>query len=256
MTNPVLALVQRFDMNPLGRDLIVGDAHGHATKLRAALAALEFDASVGDRLFIVGDLVDRGPESEEMVAMLDEPGVYSVAGNHEAILLDWFEGTTDNGYYRACGGGWFMELPHDRRCEIAARLARLPVAIELQTPGGLVGIVHADCPHRSWPAFVQALEHPKTAPMERAHLIAMAQWSRNRADHGDASLVAGVRAVVVGHTPMRQWTSLGNVLFIDTGAWKGDPPLRPFTILDASTLQPAVPRTEHLLWADENRPAS
>jgi hypothetical protein len=33
-------LVRRFARNPLGRDLIVGDVHGHFTRLQAALDAV------------------------------------------------------------------------------------------------------------------------------------------------------------------------------------------------------------------------
>ena len=67
-------------------------------------------------------------------------------------------------------------------------------------------------------------------------LIDMAQWSRDRCTSEFDGGVAGVRAVVVGHTLMQGWTSLGNVIYIDTGAWCG----REFCILDAQTLRPAV----------------
>ena len=50
--------------------------------------------------------------------------------------------------------------------------------------------------------------------------------------------VAGVRAVVVGHTPVERFTSLGNVHYIDTRGWR--PPGR-FTLLDAHTLRAAEP---------------
>lgn len=65
-------------------------------------------------------------------------------------------------------------------------------------------------------------------------------WSRARCDFIDSSGVKGVRAVVVGHTPFKQMTSLDNVIYIDTMGWKG----YDFTILDAATLKPAVPSKE------------
>ena len=50
-------------INQAGRDLVVGDVHGCFRTLARALSQLEFDPSC-DRLFGVGDLVDRGPHSE------------------------------------------------------------------------------------------------------------------------------------------------------------------------------------------------
>lgn len=66
-------------------------------------------------------------------------------------------------------------------------------------------------------------------------IVDAAQWSRERITAMDDGIVAGVRAVVVGHTPMERATTLGNVHFIDTMGWRG----LEFTILDASTLMRA-----------------
>ena len=50
-----------LDRNERGRDPAVGDVHGHFATLRHALAELEVDEP--DRVFSLGDLVDRGPDS-------------------------------------------------------------------------------------------------------------------------------------------------------------------------------------------------
>lgn len=69
---PNRPLVRRFDRKPLGRDLIVGDAHGCFTKLQASLDAVGFNLE-RDRLFSVGDLVDRGPESAHTLRPAEPP---------------------------------------------------------------------------------------------------------------------------------------------------------------------------------------
>ena len=51
----------RFARNVGGRDFAVGDIHGCFSHLSRSLEAIGFDAAV-DRLFSVGDLVDRGPD--------------------------------------------------------------------------------------------------------------------------------------------------------------------------------------------------
>lgn len=120
---------------------------------------------------------------------------------------------------------------------LAARFDRNPLGRDL-----IVGDVHADVPGSSWPAFVEALENPALSNSARERLIDQAQWSRDRIDKLFRDDVAGVRAVVVGHTPVERLTSLGNVHYIDTAAWKGgnaNPAL--FPLLDAHTLRPAEP---------------
>lgn len=238
MTAP---LVQRFGRNPHGRDLICGDIHGHFTRLQVALDAVGFDPA-RDRLFSVGDLVDRGPESDKALEWLALPWFHAVQGNHEDMAIRYPAGNMDIDNYFANGGGWNISNPRDVQCEFSETFAALPVAIELETAGGLVGIVHADCPMASWPEFVSALECTDLRKSDREALIDMAQWSRDRINGGMAGDVAGVRAVVVGHTPVMEPTTLGNVHYIDTGGWL--PAHRGhghFTLLDADTLDPAWP---------------
>ena len=55
------AAVARFEENATGRDFVVGDLHGMFSHLEALLNEVAFDESA-DRLFSVGDLIDRGPE--------------------------------------------------------------------------------------------------------------------------------------------------------------------------------------------------
>jgi serine/threonine protein phosphatase 1 len=45
-----------------------------------------------DRLLSVGDLVDRGPNSEEALLLLEKNWFYAVMGNHDAMLLAWARG--------------------------------------------------------------------------------------------------------------------------------------------------------------------
>lgn len=232
-----MSLVQRFEQNTTGRDLIVGDIHGHFAKLQTWLDGLAFNPDAGDRLFSVGDLVDRGPDSDQALDWLAKPWFHAVLGNHEDMAIDWAMGMGDPGNYVANGGAWNVGNPQAVRQLYADAFRALPVAVELETALGTVGIVHAGCPYSDWRLFTTALEKANPDPMERDHLIMMATWSRDRITKMDDSMVYGVRAVIVGHTPMERMTSLGNTLFIDTGGWH--PRGHGFTIIDAATLGPA-----------------
>lgn len=227
-------LVKRFTANTAGRDLIVGDIHGYFSKLVRELEEIGFDPS-RDRLFSVGDLVDRGPESDQALEWLALPWFHAVAGNHEDYAIRFPLGHMDPINYAMNGGAWNICNPFAAQVETSEAFKALPVAIELETALGLVGIVHAECPCSSWSDFVSGLVDPDASNNERKHLISMAQWSRRRAELLFDDTVSGVRAVVVGHHPMDNWTSLGNTIYIDTKGWKGGR----FTILDAATLSPA-----------------
>lgn len=237
------SLIQRFTRNTDGRDLFIGDIHGCFRKARAALNAVGFNPDSGDRLFSVGDLVDRGPESADVLAWLDQPWFFPVQGNHEDMAICWGRPgcTMDAGLYALNGGAWNIAHTHPERVVYSDALVALPLAIEVETAAGLVGIVHADCPFVSWQAFTGALESPELMHAQRKAVREAALWSRARIEAEDPSGVAGVLAVVVGHTPQEAPRWLGNVLYLDTAAWYRNGALgRDFGIFDLGTLLPAT----------------
>lgn len=246
-----MCLIRRFERNAMGRDFAVGDIHGYFTKLQAALDAAGFDPE-RDRLFSVGDMVDRGPESDQVLEWLAKPWFFAVQGNHEDIAVRYVrESQISAGSYLALGGAWLMGLSTLEQKEIALHLAELPVAIEVQTGEGLVGLVHADCPVPSWELLRGALLSqavPGAIPADLLdRIVAQCQWSRERIDTSDKTVVDGVRAVVVGHTPVRTATLLGNVYHIDTGGWL--PEERGcFTLLELGSLQAYPPMPVRLDW--------
>ncbi|MBX9754796.1 MAG: metallophosphoesterase [Pseudomonadaceae bacterium] len=220
-------MIKRFGRNTAGRDLAVGDIHGHFTRLQAALDAVGFDPAV-DRLFSVGDLVDRGPDSIDVDCwVLRRPWFHAVRGNHEQMTIE----RSDMHFLN--GGAWFCGLSSvDQDC-YAVILADLPLAIEIETLSGVVGVVHADIPRDDWAFLVAGL---KAGGPEAVHIEAMCQWSRRRIDQFDESGVSGIRAVICGHTPVRSPVVLGNVYHIDTGGWLPDGSGH-FTLLNLETLE-------------------
>ena len=81
-TDRTAPAMPRFAQNTVGRDFAVGDIHGCFTELQRGLEAIGFDPST-DRLFSVGDLVDRGPESHLALQWLHKPWFHAICGNHD-----------------------------------------------------------------------------------------------------------------------------------------------------------------------------
>ncbi|WDY60414.1 metallophosphoesterase [Pseudomonas sp. PSKL.D1] len=225
---------RRVAANSKGRDLAVGDIHGHFRRLEQCLAAAGFDPRV-DRLFSVGDLVDRGPQSEEALAWLAEPWFYAVQGNHEALAVTCLRGgRLDLEMYRSAGGGWFLDLPGWAQERFAGHFAQLPIAMEVQTDAGLIGLLHADSPFPRWDTLRTWLELDDDPEVRE-----VCQWSRRRLKEGDTQPVEGVRALLVGHTPVVQAKVLGNVWHLDTGGWAAGH----FTLMDMASLTLVSPAT-------------
>ena len=216
----MMSAYKKIRANELGRDFVVGDVHGMFDRVEQALAAVNFDRN-RDRLFSVGDLIDRGPQSREVVRFLDQPFVYAVCGNHEDELLKMHAGSTEpNSEIWIDGAEWWRDLSKPERRAIVARLKRLPLVIEVTTPRGNVAFLHADVPcGMAWPEFCTAL---KSDPDSVRQTVL---WGRNRIYREDDSGVPGIGRVFVGHTPQSGGLHrYGNVYAIDTGAvfgWLG-----------------------------------
>ena len=215
--------VLRFSRNLHGRDFVVGDLHGAYTTLLAAMKQANFDGSV-DRLFPVGDLIDRGADSWRCARFLRQPYVpAAVRGNHEDMLIELYrDGVPHEDVLRAMarfnGFGWWLDTTPEQRAEILAAVIVLPLVIELETSRGMVGIVHADVPAgMDWPTFVREIE------AGNPEVTQTALWGRDRIQSGNTDGVRGIGRVFVGHTP--QWNGLqrlGNVYAVDTGAIFGE----------------------------------
>lgn len=200
--------------NAGGRDFIVGDLHGEVSLLRKALDTLQFDEKQ-DRLFALGDLIDRGENSFEMLQYLKQPWFFSCLGNHESMLLDYiqnpYQGTKS--LWVGNGGHWYFSLT-PTQAEIANQLViEKPYwAITLETCQYKIGLIHADLPSPChWSQFIEGLP----SNMVRQHTCL---WERYRAQGLAKDDVMDVDLVFMGHTVMSSATQFGNCWFIDTGA--------------------------------------
>ena len=113
MKNPI----KTFGRNTKGRDFVIGDLHGSFSVLLNLLTNLRFDGEK-DRLFSVGDLIDRGPESFLCLQLLKEPWFHCVLANHEQMMLEAFKGGYMGQFWFRNGGMWAIhEWENDRQAQ-------------------------------------------------------------------------------------------------------------------------------------------
>lgn len=209
--------------NQFGRDFVVGDLHGEYNKLMLQLSSLNFDEE-RDRLFCVGDLIDRGEDSLKCLNLIFEPWFFATMGNHEHMMLEAVIKDCSNSYnmWLQNGGGWYYDLYLDAKQNLTGAKEKisevvetihsaeshLPLAREVQTwSGKTVGILHGDAPAH-W--GITEIGIYKQSVL----------WGRKNTYK--PVVVGGIDTVYVGHTPVTEETTPknwgGNIEYIDSGA--------------------------------------
>lgn len=187
----------------------VGDIHGCYTLLMTGLSELSFDIEQ-DLLISVGDNIDRGPESLQVLRLLDTPWFESVVGNHEEIALDAFE-TQDGNLWDRSGGGWFFNLSAEQQTEavkLISRFRSLPHILEITADYRKCVIVHADYPSNTY-HFGKVVDYDDLL------------WSCNRVQKslkGEHEVIKGAEIFIFGHIIFSEIMRFSNQVYIDTGA--------------------------------------
>ena len=198
---------QHIPKNETGRDFVVGDIHGCYELLMEQLRYVGFDKS-NDRLFSVGDLIDRGPDSERCLDLLDMPWFYMVRGNHEEMMIAACQG--EERHWWTSFGFWTRDIDPKLLDKWAKSLMDLPITMTLKTAEFSVGLCHAEPDGADWCAM-----------RENRDSVNVLMWGRRVLRTPPDYQVDGVDFTVHGHTPVEQPVWVGNRYFMDTGAGHG-----------------------------------
>ncbi len=94
-----------------GRTIAIGDVHGCLAALDAVITAVRLTPD--DTLVVLGDCVDRGPSScqviERLLQLSTEFNVVPILGNHEEMMLAAAQQTTAGIDWIGCGGRETLE---------------------------------------------------------------------------------------------------------------------------------------------------
>lgn len=190
----------------------IGDIHGCIDKLQRLLERIDIDWA-RDMLVLMGDYIDRGPRSYEVLDFLitlqkKYPNTIFLKGNHEAMFLDFLSGVhpltflynggqqTIDSYYRHNAG-------------------RNPLSIPKEHLDFLNSLVL--CHETEDYIFVHAGMRPGVPPAHQKAEDLM--WIREpfistRTDFG--------KTIVFGHTPFPEPLIQPDKIGIDTGAVYGN----------------------------------
>ena len=209
-------MTRTVERNPAdgGTDWVVGDVHGCFQTLCQALAAIEFEHG-RDRLFSVGDLIDRGPNSIEALEWLESERFEAVVmGNHEAEMMRLLQtGEILDPPRRE--QQWMRQIPRQNLFRWHQALRPLPLAVTVETAHGRVGIVHCSTLDASWNATIDALEARDIAAI---NTVLLGTDERRKRVGQTRDKVSGIDRKFAGHQPVSEPQVTGNCWNIDTGA--------------------------------------
>lgn len=233
-------LIRHYEVNKTGKDFVVGDIHGHYDVLIEQLELIHFDFK-NDRLFSVGDLVDRGEQNLEVLRLLDEKWFYAVRGNHEQMIIDRYESLVNKPAWSntikikddarrihiANGGQWFDELSEEEgRDYVYEKIKELPYVITFNSEAKLIGIIHAEVPEefKDWTGFLSAFETTSSVRHEvlygRNEILGYWDYISDESVEDEyreqPRMIKGIDMVIHGHTSTSMPVLGGNQIWIDT----------------------------------------
>ena len=224
-----MSKVKLLETNTSGRDFVVGDMHGMYDQFKMFLDYSKFDPEK-DRMFSVGDLADRGPDSHKCMNLLIQPWFHAVRGNHEQMFLDFVK--EKNSLLLFNGGFWVSELSLFQTRDLAAFVEDLPSVIVV---GNSFNVVHADFYHENVKVTQQDFLDVNSGycqdgpnhlwgrnyflPFYGQSLNSVPNMAKVRRVLGDNNFAKDVLPTYCGHTPVRNPLQVFKLINLDTGAF-------------------------------------
>ena len=141
---------------------VFSDVHGHFGTLDRLLERLS--PSSEDQIFMLGDMIDRGPDPISVVkCCMELPNTTVLMGNHEDLMFNFFANPDDFGAqanWQINGSGptfdGLRSLTRDEAVEMARWLFTLPLYAQTEVEGRRYLLVHAGIDPRRIPT-----DHPE-----------------------------------------------------------------------------------------------
>jgi serine/threonine protein phosphatase 1 len=196
------------------RTLVIGDIHGQYTALRTVLMRANYD-SENDRLIVLGDECDGGPDSYKVIDYLaQQTNVINIRSNHSDLLVNYIKTSVELPIW-VNQGGYATLFSYERENR------------------GKVPLHHAEYLHHARPYYIDrnrnVYVHGGFTPnvplsiQDVEHLT----WDRQLIEYARSNIIHDFNHVFVGHTTTVYYDSFkpltfNNLTMMDTGAgWPG-----------------------------------
>ena len=194
------------------KTFVVGDIHGCLDMLNRLLDEIPWRPG-RDGLVFVGDCIDRGPRSKDVVdrilgLMHMDPQVTCLLGNHEAMLLDYLRGVDQDLY-----------LANRGMTTLRNYLADKPAGEGPLVPPDHMAFYHSLRPLMELEAYYVVHAGFRPGIEIACQSVEDMIWIREPFISSDYDFG---KKVIFGHTPLPQPLIMENKIGIDTGAVYGN----------------------------------
>lgn len=211
------------DLNSIDqRVFVVGDIHGKYDLLIRALK--ENDIRSDDLVFFLGDLINKGNQSREVLDfVLDRDNTVCLYGNHESSFLlmvrelikrDLHKYSEEencsvlNNYINDMSAFWLQGMSFQEIFNYAEKIkSSFYFAAELIVGSEKIGLVHASVPNYDWKDLMTFQER--------------SIWSFDNYNDDNIVDIKNIDMVIHGHVPVKDVTKKANAVYIDTASYRG-----------------------------------
>ena len=184
---------------------VMSDIHGDSASFNKILSMIDLQKS--DHLYIIGDVVDRGPDSIAILQHIRKmPRTTLLLGNHEYMMMNVLQDPQNSrkrDIWYSNGGHvteeQWSQLEPEERTHLLEYIESLPVQLDVEVDGKIYTLVHA-------------------APLER--FSELGRYYINQTEYavwerlGEGTNLPDGKTVIFGHTPtMSLQCTEGNMRF-------------------------------------------
>ena len=195
----------------------ISDIHGHKLTFDKLLHKIQFEKK--DKLFVLGDLIDRGPDSKgvfDSIIQLKKNGfdINCLLGNHEQLLLNAYANPADEQIWLRNGGGQTLQ---SFSCNMSKDIDQK-----------YIQFIHTFKPYYEWDRFLfvhAGINMTLEYPLEDLNSLL---WLRDPSNYYYDRDWLGDRTVIHGHTPIDkerladQIYMRNRIINIDNGCFRKD----------------------------------
>ena len=195
----------------MNKTYVCADIHSHLGVLNTALESLDDT----DKLFVIGDAVDKGPDGiKVLMKIMEDPRCEMIIGNHDLLMLQVLasaEKDPENCMASSAACNWifnggmptyldFQQLPEEKQNEIYKYLKSLPLVRHITVNGRCFVLVHAGLPgdiDTGEDVYLDAIEDPEQPGTY--------QWQTDYVWKRKMTYLPEDVAVITGHTFVQKY---------------------------------------------------